>query len=266
MLKKNDFVEVEYTGRIKDDEIIFDTTDEKIAKDNGIHNPRMKYGELTVCLGQGQMIPGLDRQLEGKEIGKRYTIDIGTAEAFGKKDPKLVQLVSTAQFKKANINAMPGLQVNIDNQTGIIKAVSGGRTIVDFNHPLSGKDVVYDVKIIKTVDDETKKLSVLAGAMLQIEEPMTMIKEGNAVVTLAFDLPADVHDVLFKKIKEILPGIKEIKFIKKDESSGKKSNSEENNEGVGVAGKQAETKTKKNVDIEKKSSVKKTDSKNNLKK
>ena len=43
MLKKGDFVELDYVGRIKDDKIVFDTTIEQIAKDSDIHSPNFKY-------------------------------------------------------------------------------------------------------------------------------------------------------------------------------------------------------------------------------
>ncbi len=217
MLKKNDFIEIEYTGLTKEEEIIFDTTDEKTAKDSGIHNEGVKYGPVTICIGQGQTIPGLDKQLVDKEVGKDYTVEIATEDAFGKKDPKQIQLISTAKFKKANINPMPGLQVNIDEQMGIIKTVSGGRTLVDFNHPLSGKDVVYKVKIIKQIDDVVKKVSTLMGAMLQIEEPKVTIEGTKAIVELAFDMPPDITDVLKKKVLEVLPEIKEIEYKKQGE-------------------------------------------------
>jgi len=219
MLKKNDFIEIEYTGTIKDEEMVFDTTDEKVAKDNGIHNEKVKYGPVTVCIGQGQTIPGLDSQLEGKEIGKDYTVEVPPEGAFGKKDPKLVQLIATSKFKKANINPMPGLQVNIDEQIGIIKTVSGGRTLVDFNHPLSGKDVVYKVKILGAIEDNNKKLSSLLGALLQIEDPIVKVEGEKAEVTLAFDVPPEVQDVLKKKVFEILPAIKELIFKKKEEKT-----------------------------------------------
>ncbi|EFK97351.1 peptidylprolyl isomerase FKBP-type, partial [sediment metagenome] len=48
---------------------------------------------------------------------------------------------------KDSIRPMPGLPVNIDGMYGIIRTVAGGRVIVDFNHPLSGKEIVYNSKL-----------------------------------------------------------------------------------------------------------------------
>ena len=47
------------------------------------------------------------------------------------------------------LNPIPSLPVNIDNLNGIIRTVSGGRVIVDFNHPLSGRVLSYNVKVNK---------------------------------------------------------------------------------------------------------------------
>ncbi|MFT4302974.1 MAG: FKBP-type peptidyl-prolyl cis-trans isomerase [Candidatus Woesearchaeota archaeon] len=212
-LNKNDFIEVEYTGTLKDEGIIFDTTDEKIAKESGLDTKQVKYGPVKICIGQGQIIKGIDQQLEGKEVGKEYNIDVLPENAFGKKDAQLVQLIATSKFKKANIQPQPGLQVNIDDQIGIIKTVSGGRTLVDFNHPLSGKEVSYKIKILNKIDDKIKHVEILLNAMLQIEQTKAKITDNIAEAELPMELPKDVQEVLKKKVLEVT-GLKDLIFKK----------------------------------------------------
>ena len=151
IIKKHDFVELEYTGKLKDSGMIFDTTDEGIAKKENIYNKNMIYGALVICVGEAQILKGLDEQLEGKEIGKQITVDISPEQGFGKKDASLLKLVPMTLFKKQDIMPMPGLQVNIDGAIGTIRTVTGGRIIVDFNHPLSGKYLIYEVKVNKKI-------------------------------------------------------------------------------------------------------------------
>ena len=67
-------------------------------------------------------------------------------------------------FKKQGIMPEPGMQVNVDNMTGIIKTAAGGRCLVDFNHPLSGKDLVYTIKVNKIIEDEGISLLLNAKA------------------------------------------------------------------------------------------------------
>src|SRR3989344_5225405 len=87
-IKKGDFIELDYTARIKLNNQIFDLTSEDVAKKNNIFNPKSKYKPLIICVGDLDVIPGLDESLVGKETGKEYKIEVGFDKAFGKKDTK----------------------------------------------------------------------------------------------------------------------------------------------------------------------------------
>jgi FKBP-type peptidyl-prolyl cis-trans isomerase 2 len=157
-IKDKDFVELEYTGKTKEDNIVFDTTDEKTAKDSSIYSKQMTYGPLIICVGTGSILKGLEDNLVGKEPGS-YSISLSVENAFGKKNAKLLKIVNTNVFRKSDINPMPGLQVNIDGMPGTIRSITGGRTVVDFNHPLSGKEIVYEVKLMRIIVDDKEKIS-----------------------------------------------------------------------------------------------------------
>jgi len=215
-LKEKDFVELEYTAKIKEDSFIFDTTDEKIAKDNNLFDKDAEYKPITICVGQGQLIKGLDKALIGKETGKSYKIEIKAEEAYGKKNAKLIQLIQTSKFLKQNIQPMPGLQVNIDGMMGLIKTVSGGRTLVDFNHPLSGKDIVYDVKINKTIENDKEKIQSILKINLGIKDSEVNLENKNVKINTKEDMPNELKEELKKKIKELLPDIGEITVQKSE--------------------------------------------------
>lgn len=219
-LQKNDFIAVSYTG--KTDDGVFDTTDEKVAKDNEIYSPRAKYGAMTICLGQGQIIPGLDTELVGKEIGKEYSFTIPPEHAFGKKDPKAIQLIATSKFKKADINPMPGMQVNVDDQMGIIKTVSGGRTLVDFNHPLSGKTVTYTITVERQITDVNEQVGVLMGAMLQVPPLKATVVDAKATIEVPFPVVKEVQDLLAKKITEVIPAVKDVVLVNSQKDAAQK--------------------------------------------
>lgn len=213
-MKKGDFVELEYTGKVKDMNIVFDTTSEKEAKENNIHDARASYGPIIICIGQKHVIKGLDEELEGKEPEKKYHIELSPEKGFGKKNAKLIQLVATSKFIKQKINPMPGLQVNIDDMMGMIRTVSGGRTLVDFNHPLAGKELIYDFKINKIVKDDEEKLKALLKLQFNLKDAKVAIKEGNAAISLNIkqNLPKPVEEKLAEHIKELIPSIKKIEF------------------------------------------------------
>lgn len=208
-IKKNDFIEIEYTGKIKDSDKIFDLTSEKIAKEKNLFNPNIEYGPKIICVGEKFIVPGLDKRIIGKEI-KKYTIEIPKEEAFGKKDPKLIKLVSTSIFKKQKIRPFPGLQINIDGFIGTIRTVSGGRTTVDFNHPLAGRDLIYEIKINKIIKDTKTQLNSIVKIFFKKEK--TELKENTA--TIKADIPEKLQKIIQEKIKKLIPKIKKINFEK----------------------------------------------------
>jgi len=200
-IKKRDFIEVDYTGKLKDSGEVFDTTKESVAKEAGIHNPDAKYRPFVVCVGEQQMIPGLDEFVVGKEPGS-YTVELPAEKAFGKKDAKLMRMIPMSQFKKQNIQPVPGLQLNIDDNLGTVRTVTGGRVVVDFNHPLSGKDMIYELTINKIVTDKQRIAESLMRHWLGIDVPVA-VRDGKVVVDLPAKLPEQVVSELQKKVGEL---------------------------------------------------------------
>ncbi|MFH0867961.1 MAG: peptidylprolyl isomerase [Candidatus Woesearchaeota archaeon] len=211
IVSKKDFVEIEYTGKLKEENIVFDTTDEKVAKDHNLHGHN-NYGPVVICVGEEQILKGIDKNLEGKEAGREYDVDIGPEDAFGKKNGKLIQLIPTNKFKQQKIQPMPGMQINIDGMMGTIKTVSGGRTLVDFNHPLAGKELSYSIKINKKITDDTEKLSGYLKLSLGTKDIKAEITNNNAKITLKKEVPKEVQETLTKKITELISNIKKVEF------------------------------------------------------
>jgi len=193
------FIEIKYTGRIKDGEV-FDTTDKKVAEENNIYNPKTRYGPAIVCLGEQHLIKGLDEALKDKKEGK-YTIEVDAENGFGKRDAKLIQLIPTQKLKENNIRPFPGLQLNVDGQIATVKSVSGGRCMVDFNHPLSGKDLIYEVEILRDVEDDVEKVK----SILEIEAKLKpeVIKEKDEIVLIG-KLPDNIKDIIKKRLSELI--------------------------------------------------------------
>ena len=206
MLKKGDFIELEYVAILKEENKIFDLTIEQVAKENNLYDPKINYKPIVICLGYSDVIPGLDEELIGKEIGK-YKITITPEKGFGKKQTKLIKLLPTSLFTKENIKPVPGLTVNLDNIIGRIMSVSGGRTLVDFNHPLSGKVLEYDVEIKRVIKLPKEKLD--GFLRLRLKNFKTKVENNKAVI----DCDIKVKELKDKLEKEIKERIKEIKIV-----------------------------------------------------
>jgi FKBP-type peptidyl-prolyl cis-trans isomerase 2 len=206
----------------------------------------MSYGPVRICIGQSQILPGLDAHLEGLEIGKETELTLPPEHAFGRKDGKLMKLVPTNIFKKQGINPVTGLQVNIDGSIGTIRTVTGGRTVVDFNHPFAGKEVIYKVTIRRVLTDEKEKvISLMELALNQKKEAIDVdIKDGNAIVTLKQDFPEQLLALIKERITTLLSSIKEVEFrtpgeAKKQENKQGPEGKQEDKEDAPEAGKTA---------------------------
>ena len=206
-IKKGDFVELDFVGKIKDSNEIFDLTKEDVAKENNIYNPKLSYKPLIICVGEGDILNSLDDRLIGKEKGK-HNIEIKSEDGFGKKNPALLKLVPIKIFKKENLRPFPGLNVNIDGYIGTVRTVSGGRVIVDFNHPLSGKDLVFDIEIKKIVKDGKEKVESIVSKVSNKYD----LKIDKEVLNLNIELDEKHKELLKEKILKLIPEIKEIKF------------------------------------------------------
>ncbi len=205
-LKQNDFIEIEFTGRIKDSYIF----DSNIKEDLKSINPNLEAKPLIFCLGQGMFLKGVEDFLIGKEIGV-YEIYLSPEKAFGKRDQKLIHIIPMKVFKEHKLNPVQGATLTFDNAVGKILAVSGGRVIVDFNNPLAGKEVIYKVRVIRKVEDVNEKTRALIDFFFK-KELKFKIEEGKIIIEVEEKIVKLVE--LFKeKFKEILNLDVEIKKI-----------------------------------------------------
>ncbi len=157
-VKNGDFIKLEYTGKIVETGDIFDTTSEELAEEKGIHSDKKTYGPISVIVGGGHVLKGMEDALVDMEEGEEKTIELPPEEAFGERDPKLIQLVPMSEFKKQGIKPQVGMAITSEGNTGIIRSVSGGRVRLDFNHELAGKSLEYQVKVVSIIEDDTEKV------------------------------------------------------------------------------------------------------------
>ena len=158
-LKNGDFIEIEFTGRIKNGNEIFDTNIEKDAKESNLEIKVFKPAVL--CVGKLMLPKGFDEDLEGKEVGKSYVVEISPEKGFGKRDKSLIKMIPTKLFLEQKINPQRGMQLDLDGQLVKVLSNSSGRTLVDFNNPLAGKDLTYNYNILKIVDKMEDKINAL---------------------------------------------------------------------------------------------------------
>ena len=138
--KDGDVVRVHYTGKLLDG-----TTFDSSANREPL--------EFTV--GAGMMIKGFDEGVKGMKVGDKKTIQIAPGDAYGERDEEAM-----IEFPKSNIPAdmkiEPGMQLTLRDQRGhpvqvVVADVKEESIVLDANHSLAGKDLVFDVELMEIV-------------------------------------------------------------------------------------------------------------------
>ena len=177
-------MKIAYTGRVKDGDI-FDSTSEEIAKKEGLYDERKHYSPMTVVVGEGQVLAGLDDAIKDMEKGEEKEIVLLPEKAYGHRNPDHVRLVSLGEFRKKNINPVPGMPVELDGRRARIQTVSGGRVRVDFNHEMAGKTVVFDVKIVDEARTRKQKINYIIERSFNSSEDFD-VKSSRGRVEIRF--------------------------------------------------------------------------------
>jgi len=158
-MNKGDIVKVSYTGLMEGE--LIETTDEATAKKHGAYNKNRSYKPTIVVIGEGMVLPGIDMAMEGMKVGEKKEIKLTAKDAFGERDMKLIQLVPLREFHKQNIKPLPGMVFEVEGRPAKVQSIGSGRARVDFNHPLAGKDVEYEVEIEASAKSEAEKIEYL---------------------------------------------------------------------------------------------------------
>lgn len=232
-LKKSDFIEIDFTGKFKDSGVVFDSSlpsELKKLSSQAVAKP------FTFALGQDMFLKGINDFLIGKEVDKfpkSFTIELKPEDAFGLRDSREVKMIPMKVFKEHDIQPIPGASLNFDGRVARILSVSGGRVLVDFNGPLAGKEVVYEIKILRKVEDINQKVKALNEFLFkkdfsfQIKDKKLLLEVDKKEIVPLIELFKDKFREILGLELEVKEQSTEIKD-KKPETKGKIEKNPEN--------------------------------------
>ncbi len=213
-VKNGDFIKIDYK-EIVDGQVIA-ATDKEVATANGIYDEETQYGPHLVVVGAGQLVKGFEEDLIEKEIGYSGRVEIPPEKAFGTHDPEKVEIIPINRFKEDK--PVPGMRVGVEGKVGVVTRVIGRKVSVDFNHPLADKTIVYEYKIVESVEDRLEKLKALIKTFARMDLEAE-IKDDVAIVTVPWELSyykewlmirRGVADMILQHL-----GLKEVDFVEK---------------------------------------------------
>ena len=151
-ISNGDTVTVEYTGRL-DDGTVFDTSLESVATEEGLADdqPDREYQPLTVEIGAGRIIEGLEAGLIGMEAGDEDSVTIEPEQAYGERTDDRVVDYEAAEFREMLGGRDPEVGLEIQTEEGLpgeVVDVDDETVSVDFNHELAGETLTFDVEVV----------------------------------------------------------------------------------------------------------------------
>jgi len=159
--EKGDFILIDFTAKVKETGEVFDTTKEDIAKKEKLYKEGQIYEPNLIVIGEGWVLKTLDESLPAQEPDKTASVEIPPEKAFGNRDPEKVRLVPLKRLMAKGITPQLGMRVEYEGKLAIVRTLGAGRVQLDFNPPLAGKTLVYEVTVHKKLETEEEKINAL---------------------------------------------------------------------------------------------------------
>lgn len=173
--KKGDFILIDYTAKVKETGEIFDTTNEEIAKSERLFKEGEIYEPKLIVIGEGWILKAIDDNLPSFEPKKMETIEISPDKAFGPRIPEKVKMVPLRKLRDKGITPQLGIRIEYDKKLATIRTIGAGRVTLDFNPPLAGKTLTYEIRINKKLRTTKERIY----ALIHRRMPVAEISKGN---------------------------------------------------------------------------------------
>jgi peptidylprolyl isomerase len=221
-IKKSDFIIVNYTGKVKETGEVFDTTSEETAKEGKLYKEGDLYEPRLVVVGEGWLLKALDDALLTFKLNKEESVEIPPENAFGPRDSEKVKLVPLRRLIARGITPKMGAQIEFDKKLATVRTMGSGRVTLDFNPPLAGKTLVYEVIIQKQLKTNEEKIAALIHRRIPAVEAEKFDFKVGKEDDVTLNMPAEalyVEGIQLAKrgialdIQRYLPDLITVKFI-----------------------------------------------------
>ncbi|MBS3131792.1 peptidylprolyl isomerase [Candidatus Woesearchaeota archaeon] len=164
-VKLGDTVTIDYAAGYTNG-TLFDTTFEDVAKKAGIYRENEEYGPRKIVVGKDEIIKGVEEALIGMKEGEANTVTIPPEKAYGSYDAGGIRFLQKSTFEGLSENVKPGDTISIKTASSIVPARVLNTTeqglIIDLNHPLAGKPVVFAI-ILRKIESTPNASTPNAG-------------------------------------------------------------------------------------------------------
>ena len=164
-VEEGDFVLLKMTARTQKGRV-FRVSSEEDAKKAGIYEEdKANQGHYTpefVIIGKpGFLNEGLTETIKDMNYFQKKSVKIPPTKAFGKREPQKIERIGIAKFRKLNDGKNPEYGQDYTNkkgQRGVVTNILQGKVIIDYNHPLAGQSIDYNLEIIDKIESFNEKI------------------------------------------------------------------------------------------------------------
>lgn len=241
--EKGDFTLIDYVGRIVETAEVFETTIEEVARKEGMYREGSIYEPRLVVIGEGWVLKALEESLLNLELDKVATVEILPEKAFGNRDPEKVKLYALRRLTAQGITPRVGMRVEVDRRLATVRTMGSGRVQLDFNPPLAGRTLTYEVTVRKKLETDVEKIQALIHRRI----PLVDINKFDLTIdqgSLTVGIPEEGFYIeglqlskrgIFVDIQKFFPGIKTVEFtevFKRPEPTAEEPSPKEAPEGT----------------------------------
>lgn len=219
-LQKGDFILIDYVARVKETNEVFDTTIEETAKNERLYKEGEIYEPKLVVIGESWVLQALDESLTEMEVGKKSSVEIPPDKAFGPRDSEKVKRVPLRHLTAKGITPSLGMRVEYNGKMATVRTVGAGRVLLDFNPPLAGKTLIYEMTVQKKLRTVKQKIAALIHRRIQALEE-SKFKFATKEKTVGIEMPEEAFYLegiqvakrgIAMDIQRFFPKITTIKF------------------------------------------------------
>jgi FKBP-type peptidyl-prolyl cis-trans isomerase 2 len=213
-MKTGEFVLIDYVGKVKDSGEIFDITKEDTAKKEGVYKKEFRYGPVPIIIDAEFVLPGLNEAVKEMEVGQKKNVELLPEKAFGKRSEELIKLIPETQFHAQGIEPEVGRYITINRLKGKVMSIDGGRVRVDFNHPLAGKTLVYEIELVGTVSENSEKVKAVVYYFIGVPSEDVKVEVKDKEVEIIFAKKFDILTEAKQTIAETITKWTEIEKVR----------------------------------------------------
>ena len=191
--------------------MVFDTTDEEVAKEQDIYDENTRYDSFVIIVGKGHVVEGLDEDIVEKEVGYHGTVEIPPEKGYGEHKTELVKTYPTSKFTETPVK---GMRAVVEGKEGMVVMTIGRRVRIDFNSPMAGKTLIFEYVIEEKIDDDLDKIKSLLQSYFRMDFDVELVDD-VAMIEPPSDLRLNQNWLLVKsRIAHELLGSMELDSVK----------------------------------------------------